>query len=155
MVKKAMISQDGPPDALTPLLPSQGTTPDEQIIGVPAEETATSNDYLDSESSQVAVHTESDPNPDKRSWTGLPRWLGWIAILALFLGCETTMTETALGSCTDTQCSISTVNIETSFMLTAYLKIGKTSVCDTDNLENTHNHQAQNWATNKMQHGLY
>lgn len=154
MVGTAMMPQDVPPNVLTPLLLSQSTTPDEQITGVTVEAATTSSDYLDSKSPQVAVDTKPDPNLNERSWTGLPRWFGWIAILALFLGCDTNITDIALGICTNTPCSISTVHIENSFMLTAYLNIGKTRVCDTDNLENTYNHQAQNWATNKMQHGL-
>jgi len=146
-----MISDDESLDDSTPLLLSQGTilsrTPEEQPIRVPPEETANSGNKV-AFGVQETAFGELDLNQPRWSWigiperlrwidqalrfrTGLPAWLGWIAILALLLGCGASVTATLPGICTDTRCSILTVNMESSFMLTAYLKIGKTCVVST------------------------
>jgi len=175
MVDKTMASDNESLDDSTPLLLSQGTilsgTPEEQPIRVPPEETANSENELASSLQETATR-EPDPNQPRWSWTGLPErlkwidqalrsrtglpaWLGLIAILALLLGYDTNVTATLPGSCTDTRCSILTVSMESSFMLTAYLKIGKTCVGSTDEAEDTHYHQVRGLATNNMQHGSY
>jgi hypothetical protein len=143
-----MTSDDESLDDSTPLLLSQGTilsgTPEEQPISVPPEETVNSGNEL-AFGSQETAFGELSPNqprwywtglPERLKWidqalrsrTGLPAWLGWIAISALLLGCDANVTATLPCICTDTRCSILTVNMESSFMLTAYLKIGKTCV---------------------------
>ena|ERR1700728_3723325 len=138
-----MTSDTDSPDDSTPLLPSQGTI----LSGTP-EETANSRDGL-AFGLQEATIGDLGPNRPRWSWaglperlewidqavrsrTGLPAWLGWIAILALLLGCDANIIAALPGICTDTRCSIATVNMESSFMLTAYLKIGETCVGSTN-----------------------
>jgi hypothetical protein len=137
MVAKTMISDNESFDDSTPLLLSQGTilpeAPEEQPIRVSLEETSGLQETATGEPDQNQPRWSWTGLPERlnqalRSRTGLPAWLGWIAILALLLGYDTNVTAALPGSCTDTRCSILTVNMESAFMLTAYLKIGKTCV---------------------------
>jgi hypothetical protein len=80
------------PDESTPLLPQGNTllgTSGPQITEVTVQENAVSGRVLESHSSRQTMATEPDMNRPDRPWAGLPKWLGWIALLALFLGCMT------------------------------------------------------------------
>jgi hypothetical protein len=47
------------------------------------------------------------------------------------------------------------VNLDNSFILTAYLKIGKVGIGRSQEIENTHYDQARIWVTNKVLLGCY
>jgi hypothetical protein len=47
------------------------------------------------------------------------------------------------------------MNLDNSFMQTAYLKIGKAGIRSSLDIENAHNHQGQIWVTNNVLPGSY
>ena len=77
------------PDESTPLLPQDDAAlgaSEHQIAPVNVERNTNAGNDFESREPPATAHTELDTNRSDRSWTGIPRWLGWIAILALLLG---------------------------------------------------------------------
>jgi hypothetical protein len=77
------------PDESTSLLPQDNTAlgaSEHQIAPVNVERNASAGNDFESQEPPATAHTELDINRSDRSWTGIPSWLGWIAILALLLG---------------------------------------------------------------------
>jgi hypothetical protein len=83
------IDENELPDESATLLP-QGNTAlgasEPQIAPVSVERNANAGNDFESQEPPATAHTELDINRSDRSWTGIPSWLGWIAILALLLG---------------------------------------------------------------------
>lgn len=99
-MENAKVDSNEAPDEFTPLLPpgnkiSGGQQQD--ITEIPVEGNTDSRNGLESRISSlavaVAVARKPDTNQSGRSWTGIPTWLGRIALLAMFLGCATNVSR--------------------------------------------------------------
>lgn len=157
-MENTMMVENEVPDEFTALLP-QGNkflgAPEQQIAEDIFERNPNSGNSFEPQKSPATTPTELGINRSDRSWTGIPRWLGRIALLALFLGFVTNVPRIETLNSADTRCSISTVNLDNSFILTAYLKIGKVGIGRSQEIENTHYDQARIWVTNKVLLGCY